>query len=208
MQKNEKREEKRILAISWDLHSIWVIMTVLAKHRKMGDHVTIVLGNPEYGTLPYLPDDTLVKNIATVTKEDLGIDDVRFIGAVPLSHFMSHTEEIMLKVTNIVREVKPQVILLEDPDFRHLGWHSMFVTLMQRAIHEAGSWWFRPVGIIGEPWSVEVTYYWWTTRPNLEIDASDMEEIVLKAKEKFGGPATIMPKIPLRREPPMTVSSL
>ncbi|MBS7635315.1 hypothetical protein KEJ34_07545 [Candidatus Bathyarchaeota archaeon] len=101
----------------------------------------------------------------------------------------------MLKFVNIIREVKPKVILLEEPDFNTLGWYALFVTLMERAIHEAARSWFTPEGIIGEAHSAEAIYYWWTKNPNIIVEVfKELVESIRETAKKVVDPFALGPK--------------
>ncbi len=164
----------KILAISWDYHAIWSIMALLVKHAKRGDHITIAIGN------------TGTNGFKKVVEESFGIQDVRAFGAVPFSWFMSHAEEVMVKVTNIVRDVKPDIVLLQDPEGLAGGWYSLFCSLMDRAVHEASMRWAprggAPEDKIHTPKKI---YYWWPKNPNVIIDVSEVVEEVKTALSKF-----------------------
>lgn len=170
----EEMKPLKILAISWDYHAIWSIMALLVKHARRGDQITIAIGN------------TGTNGFKKIVEESFGIKDVRAFGAVPFSWFMSHAEEVMVKVTNIVRDVKPDIVLLQDPEGWSFGWYALFCSLMDRAVHEASMRWAPRGGVPAERiHTPRAIYYWWTNNPTILIDVSDVVKDVEDARLRF-----------------------
>jgi len=144
-------EKPSILAIGWDFWSLWPIIPLLAKQAKAGSEVSVITmnqGPPPEKPLHGMPTKGEYKRAwggytsgyeeFKAAFEILNIHDVRFLGLGPMSRLAGNIQKSMLTVTRIIREIRPDIILMQDPYGPHMpGWLSWFYTMMERAIREA-----------------------------------------------------------------------
>lgn len=154
----------------------------IAKHVKNGNSVTIAyLTNGDAGTLTHTKEE-----LAKVRKEEakqaaavLGIEDLIFLNF--FDGYVEYSKEILNKLVELIREIKPQVIYMPHGKESHRDHANTFI-LGKEAIYRAGAQSFQECE--GDPWNVSTVlcYEVWTPLSKFQYIEDITEFIELKVE--------------------------
>jgi len=158
----------------------------IAKHVSLGNKVTIVyLTSGDAGNIHFKKNElaNIRENEARKGMQLMGVNNLIFLKN--LDGYLEASGENLVKVVELIREYKPNVIYLPSPDEAHQD-HKVTNDLVSKAINKARGSWFQEAK--GEPWTVKTIFayevYPLLKNVNYCEDTSQFMELKLKALQE------------------------
>ncbi len=128
----------------------------MAKHIKLGNHVTVVyMTSGDAGNVKYSKDE-LIK-----IREREAVNGLKVIGKCEpvflrnMDGYLEANSENLIKVVELIRKAKPEIVYIPHANEAHQD-HKVTYDLVNKAITKARGNWFQEAK--GEPWAVKTIF--------------------------------------------------